>query len=69
MNSESKHWTAALFGVAWAAFFIALIFRPSLVLDYPILAAVAIGGCAWWMVKAYRTRRREKARLLDTDKH
>ncbi|MHC4063559.1 MAG: hypothetical protein ACYSUI_03520 [Planctomycetota bacterium] len=65
MKSDSMHWTAVLASVAWCAFFVALILRPSLVKDYPLLAVVAIAGCGWWMVKAHRTRRREKRRLLE----
>jgi len=63
MDTESSHWTATLAAVAWCVFFIALIFRPSLATDHPILAVVAVGGCIWWMVKARRTRQREKKHL------
>jgi len=68
MNPESTHWTATLAAIAWCVFFVALIFRPSLVKDQPVLAAVALVGCGWWMVKAHRTRRREKQSLLDPKK-
>jgi len=65
MKPDSTHWTAVVMSMAWGAFFVALIFRPALVRDHPVLAFVAVGGCLWWMVKAHRTRRREKARLPD----
>ena len=51
----------------WFVFFLALIFKPVLVKENPILAVVALVGCGWWMVKARQTRRREKQRLLDRD--
>ena len=66
MDSKSTRWTAVLAAVIWFVFFVALIFRPSLVKDYPLLAVVALAGCGWWMVKAHRTRRREKRDLLDS---
>ena len=57
-----------MLAVGWAVFFVVLIFRPSLVADYPLLAVAAVGGCIWWAVKARRTRRREKTKLLDNDR-
>ncbi|MCH7812458.1 MAG: hypothetical protein IID40_00425 [Planctomycetes bacterium] len=58
---------ATVGAVFWFGFFLALIFKPELVKQYPILAVVALVGCGWWMVQARKTRRREKARLLDPD--
>jgi len=68
MGSDSTHWTAAVAAAAWGLFFLALIFRPALVKDQPLLAVVAIAGTAWWMLKARRTRRREKQELAELDK-
>ncbi len=35
MDPKSTRWTAVLAAVIWFVFFVALIFRPSLVKDYP----------------------------------
>jgi len=67
MGSDSTHWTAAVAAAAWGAFFLALIFHPALVKSQPLLAVVAIGGTAWWMVKARRTRRRERQQLAELE--
>lgn len=60
MESALRRWSAALTAVLWFIFFVALIFRPDLVVRHPVLGAVAIGGTIWWAVKARRTRHRER---------
>lgn len=67
MKTGSNPLGSTVGAVFWFGFFVALIFKPVLVKQYPVLAVVAVVGCGWWMVKARRTRRREKARLLDPD--
>ena len=62
---DARHWSATLNAVAWFVFFVALIFRPDLVVRYPALAGVAIGGCIWWAILARRTKRRERKGPLD----
>ncbi len=67
MDTESTHWTSVVAALAWVAFFVTLIFRPRLAWDYPVLAVLAIGGAVVWAIRARRTRRQEKARLLESD--
>ncbi len=71
MSEPSNQWQSILGSMAWFAFFVALIFRPGLVVDFPLLALVAVLGCAWWGRKAWRTRALErkarKDKELDTE--
>lgn len=67
MQASTRQWLSAVAAALWLAFFVTLIFRPNLVRRYPPLAALVIGGVAWWGLQARRTRRQEKEQLLDSE--